>query len=99
MNTYKTTTVTKIEEVVIGKRCDCCGGEIKEYKPIDRNGYFRITTGHRDWGNDSRDSIEFKDACSVECARTAIESYLKDKSSLTSYIEIERERFVVKEWA
>lgn len=90
--------VTTVKTIVIGKECDICG---KPIEPVTKgvpfakkNGlYFTIRTGHRDWGNDSIDSIERRDACSAECVDRAMHEYYAD-SSRTSYIEIERETFV-----
>ena len=84
--------VTAIKDVVVGKKCDYCGSEIERYDYRRNNPFFEITTGHRDWGEDSGDSREHKDACSVDCLKVALDKYYANESR-TSYIEIERRRF------
>lgn len=77
-----TTKITKTiieKECVISKRCDVCGKDIPptpksfagEYTP-----YYKIITHHNDWGNDSIDSYEYKDACSPECALKICQEYI-----------------------
>lgn len=76
-------------EKVTSRVCDVC------YKTVDPENYFRITTSHCDWGNDSVDSYEFYDACCPECLLEFTESYVKqayeDKYN-TRCIEIEHKR-------
>lgn len=50
--------------------CDVCGKEIT-------GEYYDVTTSHSDWGRDSVDSIEYKDACSVECLRKLFDKYIE----------------------
>lgn len=85
-------------EKTIGIKCDCCWKTIypaekkKEFSflLVDVE-YYSITTGHCDWGNDSCDSVETKQVCSVECAQKIVDEYFKrswgDVNS--QYIEIE----------
>lgn len=83
---YETLTYTKTEEVMISEKrfCDCCGAEIT-------GSHWEITTGHHDWGNDSCDSIEDKDACSIACLNKLFQNYCErsDDGFNTEYIEIE----------
>ena len=89
-------------ERVIGRKCDVCG---KVIFPVEQKKscfsfcgasteFYLITTGHNDWGNDSCDSIEYKDACSKECAQKIIDEYFKYvwDGIDSSYIEIEHEQ-------
>lgn len=71
--------------------CDACGKVIDIMK---QNGtYYSILSGHREWGNDSCDSIEDLDACCDECLNTLVNKWLeKWKGYNTAYINIERER-------
>lgn len=66
---------TEVKEVTIGRKCNICGGPIKEVRNGDYN-YFIITTHHYDWGNDSIESYQQYDACSTECALKFAKHYL-----------------------
>ena len=68
-----------IEEVPIGIICDYCKKPIypvRSYVNRKEYNFFRISTSHNDWGNDSIDSCESFDACSPECATKMAEAYL-----------------------
>jgi len=90
--------IEKIEKrsVVVGRVCDICGRPIPpsfgtwELKP-----YYRITTGHYDWGNDSCDSVETLDVCSPACAIEFVSEYLNERydSRNSSYLNIEHINF------
>lgn len=70
-------------------RCDVCDKKIK-----NREKYFEVTTSHNDWGNDSVDSIRYKDVC-VNCINKFVEDYLEEyKNSNTAEIEIESNIFI-----
>lgn len=73
----KEVTVTQIENVLIGRKCDFCGKDILVDPRIQCHNYFRITTHHSDWGNDSIESYQDYDACSADCAIQCAERYLK----------------------
>jgi len=83
--------------------CDICGKEFN-YE-LGNYGkkiacYYRITTGHYDWGNDSVDSVTSKDACCEECVSRFTQEWLKDEDvihSNTAYIEINKDRHALKE--
>ena len=79
-----------IETVTTGRICDFCG---KAILPIEgkRYDYYYITTSHCDWGNDSVDSFEYFDTCSVECALGLTEKYLKSTNGFFNTGEIEIE--------
>ena len=100
---YEEKTITKKIAVCETTICDGCQKILcrqygEEYKPNDTPWrdytqnveFFRITTGHNDWGNDSCESIEHHTYCR-ECLAKPINAYLartkvgKD----TEYIEVE----------
>lgn len=76
--------------VLDGIRCDKCGKVISS-NIINTNRkaakYFKVTTGHNDWGLESPESVENMDIC-PECIDEFVKSYLED-CSYTAYIEIE----------
>ena len=67
-----------------GIKCDICHNELRV--PYSKDGqctrpypqYFKVTTGHNDWGNDSIESYEYFDVCSSECLRKKFEEYVED---------------------
>lgn len=83
---WDTITTSIYKPVPISGSCDVCG---KELLPIDKGkytsyasyidydlyDYYRITTHHHDWGNDSMDSYEYKDCCCLDCALKFINKY------------------------
>ena len=71
--------VTKkvIEDVLLGRKCDICGKQIEKIQSGFYN-YFVIHTWHHDWGNDSCESHEYKDACSPECVMNFTQTYISD---------------------
>lgn len=80
-----------VDEVII---CDICHKELRYTEscvmgPVAR--YYKIVTGHHDWGNDSCDSVDHNDACCDECLSRFIQDWLKNDDvvhSNTAYIEI-----------
>jgi len=86
------------EEVVRKKRkveaieCDICSRIIQadgDYRTVEKRRYFRVTTGHHDWGNDSCESIEHRDIC-PECINKFVAEYLGESDGRdTKYIDIE----------
>lgn len=90
----KKVTHVEVEDVIIGRKCDICGSNITESEREGYN-YFLIHTWHNDWGNDSIDSHEYKDACSPECVMKFTEEYVRDsfiRKFNTKSIEIEHVR-------
>lgn len=88
---YEIKTYTKTEKVMVSEKryCDICGEEIT-------GSYYEIMTGHHDWGNDSCDSIEHKDACSVKCLNDIFSQYCERAGKgrdNTEYIEIDHCRW------
>ena len=77
------------QEVIISKICTCdiCKKTIYHNEFDNHTGisaraigsksiqWYSVTTGHRDWGNDSVDSIETIHVCSPECLKSAVEDY------------------------
>lgn len=95
--------VKEVEETIssIGI-CDICGKEFN-YKPWLRGekiaSYYHIATGHHDWGNDSCESVQSRDACSDECLSRFTQEWLKNEdviNSNTAYIEIHKDTHVLK---
>lgn len=72
---YKKETVTKTvtEKILLSTRCDVCGHEIPKGTK-----YWRLTTSHGDWGNDSCESFEHFDLCSLGCIQTKLNHYLHE---------------------
>lgn len=64
--------------------CDICKSEID-------GGYWKVSTSHLDWGNDSCESYEYKDVCSIECLNSILAEYAIDYTkSNTQRISIEQ---------
>ena len=89
--------VTSKKEVEVGIVCDVCVKTIQTEEQMKKRFceggyYYSIRTGHRDWGNDSIDSCEHKDACSEKCMLEYINKYVEEEGSSTAYLEFERER-------
>ena len=78
----------ELDKVTTGRICDFCG---KAILPVDgeKYDYFYITTSHCDWGNDSIDSFNYFDACSVKCALGLAEKYLKSTNGFRNTGEID----------
>lgn len=58
-------------------------------KPTD---YLTVNCGHHDWGNDSCDSFEYMDFCSIECMMEHQKEFWKEnKGSKTAFYEIEKD--------
>ena len=53
--------------------------------------YYRVTTRHHDWGNDSVESYEHFDFCSYECLQKHQEEYFRKASGSEEY-EIARSK-------
>lgn len=87
---YEEKTYTKTEKVMTSEKryCDICEKEITDH-------HWRIQTWHNDWGNDSCESFETFDICSVDCLREALENYIKESNDdgNTQHIEIEHKRW------
>lgn len=69
----KTRTVTDKVPVSEKRYCDICGKEIT-------GPHWQIETGHYDWGNDSCESWDNQDVCSVECLAKVHDRYVKDST-------------------
>lgn len=78
--------IRKLKRVRTCIVCDRCGKEINCLDP--RGLYYRVTTGHHDWGAESCESVEKFDIC-PECITGFTGQYLKDNDdSDTAYINI-----------
>ena len=87
---YEVKTHIVTEKVCVSEitYCDVCKRNINTNK-----GYWELTTGHHDWGNDSVDSIEHFDICSEICLRKKFDEYIKESGEddwNTMYFEVER---------
>ena len=84
--------VTSQVRMLEGIECDICGKVIPTGKYKDNeNRYFRVITGHHDWGSESCDSREYYDydIC-PECINGFVTDYLGDSEGWdTRYIEVE----------
>lgn len=99
MRVVKTKKITKVveEEITVKRICDNCGKELAISHTTgfgNQYNYFRITTHHHDWGNDSIESYESYDACCPKCAVEMAEKYLTNAypGYNTKTIEIEHIR-------
>lgn len=54
------------QSVTVGRKCDICGIEAPSRYDAP-NGWFHFSHKHCDWGNDSIDSFERFDVCSIAC--------------------------------
>lgn len=84
-----TTTKTKTVKYKIIKaiKCDVCRKEIS-------GKYWKLTTHHHDWGNDSIESYKYFDLCSKECINKKLDKYIKDcRNSCTEEFELEQMYF------
>lgn len=81
--------VTKYLERIVKTKCDICEKEIPNFEigKKEKSRFFRVTTGHNDWGNDSCDSIEEYAIC-TDCIQDFVKNYIK-KVNGTEYINIE----------
>lgn len=82
----------RVSRKLVKVKCDSCGVEIiADYKTRydDYRRYYEVTTGHRDWGNDSIDSVSTKDICPA-CLSGYIMKFLDEHmNSDTAYCNIE----------
>lgn len=74
---YETKTHIITEKVLVKETtyCDVCKRE------ITANSFWKLTTHHNDWGNDSIESYEYFDICSADCLREKFNEYVKDSDS------------------
>lgn len=97
MKRYKAAEVTpayRVERKLTDVVCDVCGKVLEPSKERGAYGnwtkYYEVTTGHRDWGNDSCESVKTVDIC-PECLDKYVSNYFKNTNSTTAYLEIETE--------
>ena len=78
-----------------GIKCDYCNAIIPAVADpftCKYPQYYDVLTGHRDWGNDSCESMEWHDIC-PDCINAFVSEYLSNIGYSTKYIEIE-EKYV-----
>lgn len=89
--------VVKTRRRVVGIECDICkqiivpSGYIK-----DRCRYFRVSTGHNDWGNDSCESVQDLDIC-PNCIANFLTEYTRNIKG-TEYLGLETEYITEHEY-
>lgn len=88
---YEIKEHTVTERVLVKREliCDIC-----KQKILHGVGYWEVTTHHNDWGNDSCESYEHFDVCSVECLKSKFDEYCDDSSSDYNTWQIEVEHTV-----
>lgn len=71
------------QETTVGYKCDSCGA-ISDGSAF---GWFHFSHRHHGWGNDSIDSVEYFDVCSVDCFAIQLEKSIQYfKGERTAYI-------------
>ena len=102
--TIESLTIKKIEQLPATETCRCniCRQliykrSLQESDELPKNNelysFWKVTTGHNDWGNDSGDSIEQYEVCSTICLQKLFDIYKSESSKYqrnSKYIEIER---------
>lgn len=91
----KEVTHVTVDEVIVGRKCDICGSDIRKTDLATIYNYFVIHTWHSDWGYDSVDSHEYRDACCPDCVMKFAKEYIEDafeRPYNTHEIEIEHVR-------
>ena len=99
------------DNVPVSGECDICGKTLmpvdkdklpSHYKDRDIYDYYRITTHHHDWGNDSIESYEYFDCCCIDCALKFIARYwdgcTKSKPWPTLELEMRHEYELTDHW-
>lgn len=87
--------ITKKVRKINAVQCDVCKNSIIPSSLVGVNynehrrktQYFKVMTGHHDWGNDSCESIEYHHIC-PDCITKYVKDYL-GKALGSEYIEIE----------
>ena len=104
MKLTETREVKRLEKIDVGIKCDNCE---KMYKIIPlkdhirihdkEKKFYRVTTRHYDWGNDSCDSVEHYDFCCYKCLHSFFEIYFLRNKSETACMDIETEIETIEE--
>lgn len=89
--------VVRTRRCIDGIKCDICERLIKPTNcREDSSQYFKVTTGHNDWGNDSCESIEHFDIC-PNCIGEFVSKYARE-CSYTGYLELESDHICKNEY-
>lgn len=81
------------KEVCIATFCDKCNKQIirpKSYSEAKNFHFYHVTTHHSDWGNDSIESYQYFDFCSMDCLKPHMNEYFFRSNGSEEY-EISRE--------
>ena len=102
IQTEKATFLREVEEIVRSfVVCDVCGKKAPIFNRFSGEvyqRYYSVTIWHSDWGNDSCDSYDEKQACSYQCALKLAENWFEENSdSETAHCDIEAHTRMYKE--
>lgn len=79
-NAVEVKEVYRVIKTVNHVECDVCKKHVGKR-------YFNVVTGHHDWGNDSHESIQYRDICGT-CLSKFVSDYFS-KATGTEYMDIE----------
>lgn len=65
------------KEVEVAWMCDVCGVQTSNKEQYEQE-WLGFSESHQGWGNDSSDSYEWHDVCSVECFIRQLQKSLSD---------------------
>lgn len=82
--------VYKTVRALEGIRCDICGKVIPLNKTRKQESmYYEVMTGHYDWGNDSYESIMYKDVC-PNCISSFMSEYVEKTAYHSAYMDVNK---------
>lgn len=84
---YENIPVTKYEQKAIKIVCDLC--EMSISRANGHKVYYEVTMHHNHWDNDSGDSYEHEEICSIKCLTEHMSNYYKDKDEDGLFYEVE----------
>lgn len=77
---------TTQHQATVGHTCDVCGVTVMDTEPRD---WHHFMHQHGEWGNDSVDSIEYFDVCSVQCYADQLRRSIEKMKSKERTAEID----------